>query len=130
MKPRLYSFIVLLAAAAKAPGAAGDDGAVDAAVADALLEGELETVGRELGNVFEYAVRLPEVEKLKQMMRRFDTLGCQMTGSGSAVFGLFGDKAEARRCAQALRDLCRKTMICRPCPTGPYEEKKILENLF
>lgn len=101
-----------------------------AAVADALLEGDLETVGRELGNVFEYAVSLPEVERLKQTMRRFDTLGCQMTGSGSAVFGLFSDKAEARRCAQALRDLCGKAVVCRPCPTGPYEGQKILENLF
>lgn len=93
------------------------------AMEDALLEGNLEAVGRELCNVFEYAVALPEVEYIKQLMRRFDTLGCQMTGSGSAVFGLFTDRGEARRCAQALEDVCRQAVVCRPCATGPYEEQ-------
>lgn len=92
------------------------------AMMDALLSGDLEGVGRELCNVFEYAVALPEVEAIKRVMRRHGTLGCQMTGSGSAVFGLFTGKGEAKRCAQELEDSYPEVFVCRPCDTGPCEE--------
>lgn len=90
------------------------------AVADALCAGELAAVGRELCNVFEEALDLPAVRVIKEEMRRHGTLGCQMTGSGTAVFGLFEEEGAARRCAQALAPLCPTVRLCRPCPGGPY----------
>lgn len=48
---------------------------------DAVCSGSLLQVGRELCNVFEQALRLPETEMLKREMNRFHPLGCLMTGA-------------------------------------------------
>lgn len=88
---------------------------------DALCAGELDTVSRELCNVFEEALCLPEVEDIQRVMRAHAALGCCMTGSGSAVFGLFGEQAAARRCASALKREYETVFLCRPCPDGPRE---------
>lgn len=90
-------------------------------VEDALCAGELDTVSRELCNVFEEALALPEIACIRQIMREHATLGCCMTGSGSAVFGLFSEETEARRCAAALKREYETVFCCRPCPHGPRE---------
>lgn len=89
------------------------------AVADALCAGDLATVARELCNVFEEALALPETAEIERVMREHHTLGCRMTGSGSAVFGLFDDDEAARRCAAILRRNYEEVYLCRPCPHGP-----------
>ena len=57
----------------------------------ALLSGDLEAVGKALGNVFEEAVspENPEINYIRSIMMTYGAYGAQMTGSGSAVFGLF-----------------------------------------
>ncbi len=89
------------------------------AVADALCAGDLAAVVRELCNVFEEALALPETAEIQRVMREHRTLGCRMTGSGSAVFGLFDDDEAARRCTAVLRRRYEEVFICRPCPHGP-----------
>ncbi len=89
---------------------------------DAVCAGELSTMGRELCNVFEQAIALPEVSAIKAVMREYRTLGCLMTGSGSAVFGLFEGRDEARRCAESLRKTIEEVVLCRPCAHGPTAE--------
>jgi len=37
-----------------------------------------------------------------------------MTGSGSAVFGIFDDYGKARKAMQSLRLLCREVYLTRP----------------
>ena len=76
-------------------------------------------VAHGLCNVFEEALALPEVAAIGQVMREHGTLGCRMTGSGSAVFGLFDNEEAARRCAAALRRDYDEVFQCRPCPHGP-----------
>ena len=73
------------------------------AAVDAVCAGDLAAVAHGLCNVFEEALALPEVAAIGQVMREHGTLGCRMTGSGSAVFGLFDNEEAARRCAAALR---------------------------
>lgn len=90
-------------------------------VADALCAGELDTLSRELCNVFEEALALPEVGAIRQVMRDHGTLGCCMSGSGSAVFGLFEEETGARRCMAALKRDYAEVFLCRPCPHGPVE---------
>ncbi len=97
------------------------------AVADALCAGDLDTIGRELCNVFETALALPEVAQIEEIMRQFDTLGCRMTGSGSAVYGIFEGKTDAQRCARRLKEEVAAVQICRPCATGPFLVEKSLE---
>ena len=57
----------------------------------ALLSGSLEEIGKSLGNVFEEAVlpEHPELECIKSILMTYGAYGAQMTGSGSAVFGIF-----------------------------------------
>ena len=90
-------------------------------VADAVCAGDLETIGRELCNVFEEAIPLPETDAIRRIMREHRTLGCLMSGSGSAVYGLFQERETARRCAEALRQETEEVFLCRPCPHGPEE---------
>lgn len=89
------------------------------AAVDAVCAGDLAAVAHGLCNVFEEALALPEVAAIGQVMREHGTLGCRMTGSGSAVFGLFDNKEAARRCAAALRRDYDEVFQCRPCPHGP-----------
>lgn len=92
---------------------------------DAVCSGSLPQVGRELCNVFEQALRLPETEALKKEINRFRPLGCLMTGSGSSVFALFDRRAEAEPCAEALRRMESlpggppAVFLCRPFRGGP-----------
>lgn len=57
---------------------------------------------RYFGNLFEQAVELKEVRDIKEKMLGGGALSAVMTGSGSAVFGLFASRGEAGRCASAL----------------------------
>ena len=89
------------------------------AAVDAVCAGDLAAVAHGLCNVFEEALALPEVAAIGQVMREHGTLGCRMTGSGSAGFGLFDNEEAARRCAAALRRDYDEVFQCRPCPHGP-----------
>lgn len=54
------------------------------------------------GNLFEQAVHLEEVNSIKEIMNDSGALSAVMTGSGSAVFGLFNDNQTASECAETL----------------------------
>ncbi len=91
---------------------------------DAICSGDLITVGRELCNAFDAVTSLPGVEEIKRVMRAHRTLGCQMTGSGSAVFGLFDEWAAAERCAAVLKLQWEETFLCRLDPAGARVERE------
>ncbi len=80
----------------------------------AALEAEdVATVGEKLHNVFEKVLNLPQVNSICEKMREFAPLGCQMSGSGSAVYALFKNETDARACREALRDF-GTVYLCRP----------------
>lgn len=58
---------------------------------------------RWFGNLFEDAVKLNEVDDIKSIMAEYGALNPCMTGSGSAVFGLFTKEDTAASCAEKLR---------------------------
>ena len=68
----------------------------------ALRRGDLREIGKLLCNVFEQAVipDYPEIACIKSVMLEQGACGCVMTGSGSAVYGIF-DKLESARAACA-----------------------------
>lgn len=75
------------------------------AARDALRAGDVEGLGRALFNRLQgpaFAVA-PAVEALWRELAALSPLGCQMTGSGSAVFALCRDAPEAARTAAAVR---------------------------
>ncbi|NLT10692.1 MAG: 4-(cytidine 5'-diphospho)-2-C-methyl-D-erythritol kinase, partial [Ruminococcus sp.] len=64
------------------------------------------------GNLFEQAIQLEEVDKLKSAMLNKDALKANMTGSGSAVFGLFETSEAAEICAEKLRQQGYFAQVC------------------
>ena len=69
-----------------------------------LKEGKLGGISKKLVNDFECVCipRLPAIDDIKKEMLKHGALGSQMSGSGSAVFGLFDDEAKCRDCFDAL----------------------------
>ena len=72
----------------------------------ALEEGDLEKIGANLRNVMEPVLR----EKLLAEK----ALGARMTGSGSALYGLFENTQQAEKAAEAFRKLPVETFVCTP----------------
>ncbi|HUA36130.1 MAG TPA: 4-(cytidine 5'-diphospho)-2-C-methyl-D-erythritol kinase [Candidatus Binataceae bacterium] len=51
----------------------------------------------------------PEISTLIELLKSLGACAAQMTGSGSAVFGIFGSRDEAERAAQAAQQRAPKT---------------------
>jgi len=80
----------------------------------ALEEGDLPGVARRLYNVFEDA--LPErcaakVNQVKHVLIQHGALGAAMSGTGSAVFGLFEKQEEAHSAYEELHTLYPETFL-------------------
>lgn len=84
----------------------------------AIATGSLEHIGNELCNVLEEVCTLPEVISIKQTMLECGALGAAMSGSGSAVFGLFENKGDAKHCLSILSDHYSAVFLAKPCPHG------------
>ncbi|HWQ58241.1 MAG TPA: 4-(cytidine 5'-diphospho)-2-C-methyl-D-erythritol kinase [Clostridia bacterium] len=87
-------------------------GTTDGALA-AIRGGDLAALLPHVGNALTDAALslVPEIGSLLARMRRSGAFAVSMTGSGSAVFGIFEDAAAARRAARAFSDV----PFARPC---------------
>jgi 4-diphosphocytidyl-2-C-methyl-D-erythritol kinase len=87
-------------------------------VVDALRAEDLGALARSLGNDLAAMTEdlLPEVRVLEGELLRAGALGVAMSGSGTAVFGVFGSEAEARTAADGLP--VPFVRICRPVMHG------------
>jgi len=59
---------------------------------------------------------VPEVRALEEALLRTGALGAAMSGTGTAVFGVFASEAEARAVADGLR--APFVAVCEPVPRG------------
>ena len=73
-------------------------------VLDALRSGSLGALASSLGNDLAPVTEalVPEVSRLREALGRAGALGAAMTGSGTAVYGLFGSEAAARRAERGI----------------------------
>lgn len=71
---------------------------------DALEQGDLQKIGSLLYNVMEpiTAGKHPVITEIRQTMLEHGALGACMSGSGSAVFGLYPDRNSAEEVYQLL----------------------------
>lgn len=94
----------------------GDDysKAVSDNMEKALYEKNISAVAKTIMNDFESVCipRLPEIEDIKKQMISLGALCSQMSGSGSAVFGLFDNAEKCRACFDALVDDGLKEVYC------------------
>ncbi len=67
------------------------------------------------------AKRHPAIARIVAALRRAGASHAAMSGSGSAVFGLFGRESTARRAARGLSPrLCRRTVVTRTLTRAAY----------
>lgn len=81
----------------------------------ALQKNDTAALAKQVVNVFEPALNLPGVAAIRRKMAAFAPLASQMTGSGSAVFGLFADPQTAQQCAAQLSEEFPVAFVCTPC---------------
>ncbi len=76
-----------------------------------------------LYNEFEQVMELPEINGIKREMLRCKALGASMSGSGSAVYGIFLDEKKAQKCVDALKTKYDKVFLTRPLKDGCTVER-------
>jgi 4-diphosphocytidyl-2C-methyl-D-erythritol kinase len=85
-----------------------------AAMLDAVRRADLGRIAASLGNDFERVLNLADVNRIKEKMVYAGALGSCMTGSGSAVFGIFADKGKALACRELLGKEYADVFLCEP----------------
>lgn len=87
---------------------------------EALRTGNHVLLARSLGNVLQDVSQSmrPDIGAAINSLKERGALTALMTGSGSAVFGVFLRTAEARAASLALRRRWRSTFLCRTCESS------------
>ena len=87
-------------------------------VVEALCTGSLHALANGLGNDLAPVTRslVPEVEALEEALLRAGSLGVVMSGTGTAVYGMFGSEVEARVAEKSLQ--APFVEVCEPVPWG------------
>ncbi|MDF2631738.1 MAG: ispE [Caproiciproducens sp.] len=103
---------------ALADSAAKNNIIFSSAIVDAIQTVNLFAIAENLGNEFENVMNLAEVTRIKRTMKSMGALGACMTGSGSAVFGIFDHLPEAAACETALSKDYDDVFLCEPVNMG------------
>lgn len=87
-----------------------------AGIIQALEKGDLQQICRRMYNVFEDVDdrRMRIVSQIKGELLDNGALSAMMTGTGSAVFGVYDNEDSAAAAAAALRKLCSFSTVARP----------------
>ena len=87
-----------------------------AGMLSALESGNLKEISMRMFNVFEEVDdrRMRSEAEIKHVLLDYGALGAVMTGTGSAVFGVFGDETAAETCAVYLRSEHKFCHVARP----------------
>ncbi len=84
----------------------------------ALAVGNIKRVGELCMNVLEAAADIPDIAMIKKTMLDCGALCSVMTGSGSAVYGIFSKKKHALACLDELDGLADFAKLCTPIESG------------
>jgi len=83
----------------------------------ALECGNLEDVASGLCNVLEEVAAIDSIEQIKAEMLDIGALSALMSGSGSAVFGIFNDAVKATDCVNVFKGRI-DAFLCKPAKCG------------
>ncbi|MBQ6876917.1 MAG: 4-(cytidine 5'-diphospho)-2-C-methyl-D-erythritol kinase [Oscillospiraceae bacterium] len=76
-----------------------------------------------LHNVLEHTVKNPVIDEIKNEMLRNGACGSMMTGSGTAVFGIFDSVYKAVAAKKVLSEKYSSVFLARPCKNGVQTDK-------
>lgn len=85
---------------------------------NALRSTDPAQIGACMFNVFEQALPGEHTRRIKAAMLAAGALGAALSGSGSAVCGLFGSRVQAESCLQSLPALCGERFLAQPQAAG------------
>lgn len=80
----------------------------------AIVTGDLAQLAAEMRNVLEDPKDV-QTAGMKALMREQGALGAMLTGSGSAVFGIFESRRRAAKCQSVLAKELSFAAVCAPC---------------
>ena len=92
----------------------------------ALASGDVRLLGRSMGNVLEPVSRRmrPQLDAAIRAIEQSGALGARMTGSGSAVFGVYAHAGACKRAAQQLAQAYPACRMMRTAPCGVVIERE------
>ncbi|WP_124098694.1 4-(cytidine 5'-diphospho)-2-C-methyl-D-erythritol kinase [Ruminococcus sp. Marseille-P6503] len=70
----------------------------------ALKSSDLNGIAKGMFNALEAAADADEIKKAKRRLLELGAVNSMMTGSGSAVFGIFANRSDAERCIEKMSD--------------------------
>lgn len=88
------------------------------AMLEHFADGEIYEALKLCGNVFEQALEVPGRVDIKDICNKNGAVASCMTGSGSAVYGIFKEKADAERAITELKDKFQNIYLCTPEGVG------------
>ena len=84
----------------------------------ALNSGKIECVAKNLYNAFEKHCPVSDVAQIKKELIDSGALGASMSGSGTAVFGIYADETALLNAREKISVNNRKTALAIPKPVG------------
>ena len=92
-------------------------------IISALENNDISSLCSNLYNVLEHTVENPEIENIKSMLKENGAMGSMMTGSGTAVFGIFDSVHTAVSAKNALSEKYSSVFLARPTNYGSAYDK-------
>lgn len=90
----------------------------------AMAAGDIKALEHASANVLEQAAESPEIEGIKKRLYSLGADFALMTGSGSAVFGLFAEQQWAESAVKSLES-CGRVYLCEGAPAGVQAENTL-----
>lgn len=84
----------------------------------AIASGSLEALASVCHNALEEGTKLLDILHIKEIFNNCDAMCSAMTGTGSAVFGIFAKKRAAEACADELNNKGYSCSMCTPVTEG------------
>ncbi len=99
------------------------------AITEAIEKSSLSDIARSVYNVFEVPVSLevPEICDIKKTLLENGAMTAAMTGSGSAVFGMFDSETVAKSAASVLSEKYTDVFVASPVPGEKVREVMVCE---
>lgn len=69
-------------------------------------------------NDFDVALQIPQVNEIKSVLQKYNAKGTLMSGSGSAVYGIFSSFADAEACYNRLKADYKEVFLCKTINHG------------